>query len=312
MIALGERTQNDSMVAVGHEYLSEDCNFMGRFEQALGFARTNLEIGQRNGILERARWARLSLLWALRGLGRLPGAIEEGRQSLQMAEANADRRLAVLAAAELANTLADAGEVAEAAALVARSVELANELKQAYMTCEALDAGANLREIEGDWQGALESRMLTVQAAADSDNRLIPMINGPGLAEAYLELGQLERASESLEIALQIARESDSPIPEARSLRVRARIHAAQGEWDQALADFGRAVELCERWKGRLLLAQVLLDWGRLQADHEGQEPAGTTLHRALDIFTDCGAEFWIQRTRAALAEIERRGGSPH
>jgi len=285
---------------------------MGRFEQGLESARTNQEIGQRNGILERVRWAKLAMLWALRGMGELPAAINEGRQSVALSEANADRRLAVLACAELANALADAGRLDEAAALVARAVELANELQHAYMTCEALDAQANLCELGEDWQAALDVRMRTVQAAAGTDNRLIPMINGPGLAEAYLELGQLERASESLQIALQIALESDSPIPEARALRVRGRIRAAQGNWDQAVADFSRAVELCERWKSRLLLAQVLLDWGRLQADHEGQELARTTLHRALDIFTDCGAEFWVQRIRAALAELERRGVPPH
>ncbi|HEX9675823.1 MAG TPA: protein kinase [Anaerolineales bacterium] len=311
MIELGQRTQYMSLVAVGHEYLSEDCNFMGRWEEALDFARTNLKIGQRNGLLERIRWAKQSLMWALHGLGRLPEAIEEGRQALQMAETNADRRLAVLAAAELANALADVGELDEAGELADRAVESATELNQAYMTCEALDAQASLRELNADWQGALELRLRTVEAAADTDNRLIPMINGPGLAEAYLELGQLEQALEALGPALQIARESDSPIPEARSLRVRGRINAAQGDWDQAVADFSRAVELCEQWKGRLLLAQVLLDWGRLQADHEGQEPARATLERALELFTECGAEFWVQRTRAALADLERRGGSP-
>jgi tetratricopeptide (TPR) repeat protein len=311
MIALGERTQNESMIAVGHEYLSEDCNFMGRCGQALESARTNLEIGQRNGILERARWAKLSMLWALRGMGDLPAAIVEGRHSVQRAEANADRRLAVLDCAEVANALVDAGELGEAAALAERSLRLANELNQAYMTCEAFDAQANLREVEGNWQGALESRIRTVEAAADTDNRLIPMINGPGLAEAHLELGQVEQALEALEPALQIARESNSPIPEARALRVRGRIHAAQGDWDQAVADFSRAIELCEQWNGRLLLAQVFLDWGLLQADHEVREPARKSLERALEIFSECGAEFWVQRTRAALAEIERRGGSP-
>jgi tetratricopeptide (TPR) repeat protein len=308
MIALGERTQNGSLVAVGHEYLSEDSNFMGRFEQALAFARTNLEIGQRNGILERTRWARMSMLWARRGMGELPAATEEGRHSVEMAEANADRRLGVLACAELANALADAGEIGEAAVLVDRSMELANEIHQAYMTCEALDAQANLREMEGDWHGALEARMRTVEAASDSDNCLIPMINGPGLAEAYLELGQLEQALESLEPALQIARESNSPIPEARALRVRGRIRAAQGDWDQAEADFGRAVELCEQWKGRLLLAQILLDWGQLQAEHEGPQPARKSLERALEIFSECGAQFWVGRTRDAIRQLAAEG----
>jgi tetratricopeptide (TPR) repeat protein len=312
LIELGERTQYASMVAVGHEYLSEDCNFMGRWEEALSFARANQKIGEENGLQERIRWAKLSQLWALRGLGRLPEAIEDGRQSLQMAESNADRRLAVLAAAGLANALADVGELDQAGLLAERAAEGANELNQAYMICEAQDALANIHALGGDWQAALECRLRTVETGADTDNRLIPMINGPGMAEAYLELGQLEQATESVTPALQIARESGSPIPEARALQVRARIHAARGDWEQAAADFRQAAGLCEEWKSRLLLAQVLLDWARLQADHEGREQARATLDRALGLFTESGAEFWVLRTRAALDEIEPHGMSSH
>jgi tetratricopeptide (TPR) repeat protein len=312
LIELGERTQYVSMVAVGHEYLSEDCAFMGRWEEALDFARKNQEIGEKNGLLERIRWAKLSMLWALHGLGELAAAIEEGRQSLAMAESHADRRLAVLAAAELANALADFGELDEARPLAARAVERASEINQAYMICEALDAQAHLHGLQGDWSAALECQLRTLEAAAETDNRLIPMINGPGLAEAYLELGQLDQASESLTPALQIARESGSPIPEARALRVRGRINAAQGDWEQAGVDFRQAAELCEQWKSRLLLAQVLLDWGRLQADHEGQVPARATLDRALGLFTESGAEFWVQRTRAAVDKLEQDAISSH
>jgi tetratricopeptide (TPR) repeat protein len=312
LIELGERTQYVSMVAVGYEYLSEDCSFMGRWEEALEFAKKNQEIGEKNGLLERIRWAKLSKLWALSGLGRLLEAIEEGRQSLQMAESSADGRLSVLAAAGLANTLTDIGELNEALALAERAAEGANELNQAYMICVAQEALANLHGLRGDWSAALECLLRTVASATETDNRLIPMINGPGLAEARLELGQLEQASESVAPALQIARDSNSPIPEARALRVRARIHAAQGGWEQAAVDFRRAAELCEQWKSRLLLAQVLLDWGRLQAEHEGQVPARATLDRALGLFAESGAEFWVERTRAALDEIEQDGISSH
>jgi len=176
------------------------------------------------------------------------------------------------------------------------------------MICEAQDALANIHALGSDWPAALECRLRTVDAGADTDNRLMPMINGPGLAEAYLELGQLEQASESLEPALRIARESGSPIPEAQALQVRARIHASQGDWEQAVADFRQAAGLCEQWKSRLLLAQVLLDWGQLQAVHEGEEPARATLERALATFAECGAEFWVRRTRAASDKIEQAG----
>jgi tetratricopeptide (TPR) repeat protein len=285
---------------------------MGRWEEALEFAKKNQEIGEKNGLLERIRWAKLSKLWALSGLGRLLEAIEEGRQSLQMAESSADGRLSVLAAAGLANTLTDIGELNEALALAERAAEGANELNQAYMICVAQEALANLHGLRGDWSAALECLLRTVASATETDNRLIPMINGPGLAEARLELGQLEQASESVAPALQIARDSNSPIPGARALRVRARIHAAQGGWEQAAVDFRRAAELCEQWKSRLLLAQVLLDWGRLQAEHEGQVPARATLDRALGLFAESGAEFWVERTRAALDEIEQDGISSH
>ena len=176
------------------------------------------------------------------------------------------------------------------------------------MICEGLGALAFQHALRHDWQATLDFRLRIAEAAEGTDNRLIPMINGPGLAEAYLELGQLEQAMEDLEPALQMARESDSPIPEARALRVRARIHAAQGEWDPAVADFSRAAELCEQWKSRLLLAQVLLDWGLLQADHEGQEPARATLQRALEIFAECGAEYWVGRAQTALQQLAAEG----
>jgi tetratricopeptide (TPR) repeat protein len=176
------------------------------------------------------------------------------------------------------------------------------------MICEGLGALAYQHARRHEWQAALECRRRIAEAAEGTDNRLIPMINGPGLAEAHLELGQLEQASESLATALQTARESGSPIPEAQALRVRARIHAARGEWDQALADFSRAIELCEQWNGRLLLAQILLNWGQLQAEHEGPQPARKSLERALEIFTECGAGYWVGRAQTALQQLAAEG----
>jgi tetratricopeptide (TPR) repeat protein len=228
-----------------------------------------------------------------------------------MAEASGDRRLAVLAAAELANAMADMGHPDEAAELARRAVELATQLHQAYITCMAFDAQAYLCWLRGDWAAALEARQRIATAAADTDNRLIPMVNDPALAEVYLELGQPERALETLRLALQIAGESDSPIPQARALHARARIRFALGEADRGTADFRRAVEICERWKSRLLQAQVLLNWGRLQIEGEPPPAGRRTLQGALDLFAQCGAQHWVGQTRAALQEEAQRGQGP-
>jgi tetratricopeptide (TPR) repeat protein len=290
-----------TLTSAGHEYHAENFAFMGHWEAALEHARIDREIGEKTGLLDRVAWGGLSIMWACRGLGRLGEAVEAGRQSLEMAEASGDRRLAILASAELANAMADLGQLDEAAAFAGRSAELASQLHQAYMTCQALDAQAYLCGLRGDWAAALQARQRVVEAAADTDNRLIPMANGPELAEAYFELGQPDHAGQPLESALRIARESDSAIPEARALRVRGRIRAAQGDWGGAQADFGRGVELCEQWKDRLLLARTLLDWGQLQAQRESGEAARKTLARALGIFSECGAQPWVKRTKRAL-----------
>jgi len=308
----GEQRDLLTLISAGHEYHAENFNFMGHWENALEHARKDHEIGEKTGLLDRVAWGGLSIMWACHGLGRLREAMEAGQQTLGMAEVSGDSRLAVLAGAGLARVFADLGDLRSAQAAAELASQRATDLNQAYMISEGLGALAYQHALRHEWQAALECRRRIAEAAEGTDNRIIPMFNGPGLAEAQLEIGQLEQASESLSPALQTARESGSPIPEARVLRVRARIHAAQGDWTQAVADFGHAAELCERWKSRLLLAQVLLDWGQLQAEHEGPQPARKSLERALEIFGECGAEFWVQRTRAALAEIERGGGSPH
>ena len=311
-IQFGEQRNLLTSTSAGHEYHAENFNQMGHWENALEHARKDHEIGEKTGLLDRVAWGGLSIMWACRGLGRLSEAIEAGQQTLEMAEGSGDWRLAVLAGADLARTLADLGDLQSAQAAAELASGRATDLNQAYIICEGLGALAYQHALHHEWQATLECRLRIVEAAAGTDNRLIPMINGPGLAEAYLELGQLAQASESVTPALQIAKESGSPIPEARALQVRARIHAARGNWEQAVADSRQAAGLCEQWKSRLLLAQVLLDWGQLQAVHEGEEPARTTLERALATFAECGAEFWVQQTRAALDELEQDGISSH
>jgi tetratricopeptide (TPR) repeat protein len=307
-IQFGEQRDLLTSTSAGHEYHAENFNFMGHWEDGLVHARKDHEIGEKTGLLDRVAWGGLSVMWACHGLGRLREAIEAGQRTLEMAEGSGDSRLAVLAGAELARVLADLGDLQSAQAAAELAAQRATDLNQAYMICEGLGALAYQHAQRREWKATLECRRRIAEAAEGTDNRLIPMLNGPGLAEAHLELGQLEQASKSLATALQTARESGSPIPEARALRVRARIQAAQGDWAQAVADFGRAAELCQQWQSRLLLAQVLLDWGQLQAGHEGPQPARKSLERALEIFAECGAHFWVGRTRDAIRQLAVQG----
>jgi tetratricopeptide (TPR) repeat protein len=135
------------------------------------------------------------------------------------------------------------------------------------------------------------------------DNRLIPMVNGPGHAEALLEIGELEKAAQVASESLAIARESGSPIPEAQALRVIGRVETAKSDFESSQKTFGGTAKICEEWKSRILLGQILVDWGRLLAMRGDADPARTTLERALETFQAYGAVFWVDRTRVLLEE---------
>ncbi len=309
-IELGSEAKYAFMEAMGYEYLAENHSFMGRWGEALEYSDRDEEIGQKNGLTDRVRWAKLVKLWALHNMGQVGSAIEQGLLSLEQAETYGERRLAVLDGAQLARAYADRDDFDTARQHAELSTTRALELDQAYMICTAQDALAYLQGLQGEWQQALASREVTVKAFEGSDNRLIPMVNGPGLAEALLETGQDEEADKIAQDVLGIARESKSPVPEARALRALGRVHAHRDESDAAAQAYADAVKLCEEWGSQLLAGRILIDWASLQAAHESKRMAASTLKRTLEIFDAAGAKYWVDRARAALDGLALEGAS--
>jgi tetratricopeptide (TPR) repeat protein len=307
-IEMGSKANYALAEAVGNEYLAENHGFMGRWEEALKYADRDEEIGQEKGLTDRVRWAKLVKLWARRGMGQLERAIEEGTLSLEQAESSGERRLAVLAGAELANAYADMGALDPAWQLAKVAAERARELEQAYMIATAQDALAYLHELRGEWQQAHDVRGVTVEAAQESDNRLIPMINDPGLAEALLETEQFDEAEELVQEVLQTTGRDRYPVQAARALRVLGRIHANRSKAEAAAEAFAEALRLCDEWNSQLLAGRILLDWASLEAVHGSKEEATSKLERSLEIFESAGAKYWIDRAKAALAEQSADG----
>ena len=309
-IEMGSKANYAVAEAVGNEYLAENHAFTGQWEEALKYADRDEELGRKNGLTDRVRWAKLVKLWASRGLGQLERGIEEGKLSLEQAEASGERRLAVLAGAELANAYADLGDFDQARQLAAVAAERARELEQTYMIATAQDALAYLHELSDEWQEALDVRGVAVEAARGSDNQLVPMITGPGLAEAFLEAGQDDKAEELVQEALQITKRARYPIPAARALRVLGRIHAHRNETEQAAEAFAEALKLCEEWNTHLIAGRILLDWASLEDSRGAQDSAASKLARAMEIFETALAEHWVKRTREALSELAPESAS--
>jgi len=204
----------------------------------------------------------------------------------------------------LANAYADLGDLDQARQLATVAAERALELEQTYMIATAQDALAYLHELSGEWQQALAVRNVAVEAARGSDNRLVPMITGPGLAEALLEDGQDDKAEQLVQEALQITERARYPIPAARALRVLGRIHAHRDETEQAAEAFAEALKLCEEWNTHLIAGRILLDWALLENSRGDMDSPASKLEQAMEIFETAKAEYWVKRTREALSEL--------
>jgi len=210
----------------------------------------------------------------------------------------------------LANAYADKGKFDLAWQLAKVAAERAEELDQAYMIATAQDTLAYIHELRGEWQEAMEVRGVTIEAAQGSDNRLIPMISDPGLAEGLLETEQIDRAEELVQEVLQISGRDKYSVVAARALRILGKIHAHRDEVEQSAEAFAEALRICEEWNSRILEGRVLLDWAEIESAQASKDAAASKLERALEIFESSGANFWVDRTQAALDELAAEGVS--
>jgi tetratricopeptide (TPR) repeat protein len=125
------------------------------------------------------------------------------------------------------------------------------------------------------------------------------------LAEAYLDRGDVDRASATVERALEYAGKLGG---EARfiatPLRIRGRIHTARGAWDNACADFDAALEQLRLIRNPFEIAGVLRDYGVSQFSAGEMGLARAKLEEALAIYRQLGAGLWVERTERALMEL--------
>jgi tetratricopeptide (TPR) repeat protein len=304
-ITLGEQKNYPPSVVVGYEYLTEVSILMGKWQEAIEYARQEIEIGTMIGHLDAVNWAELNLAYAYHGLGDLSTAEGPAQKSLTRAKAMGNSRLAVYALARLSIIQTDLGLLEQAEGNARKAVDQVSDLDQTMMARRSLHALAYWHMQQGDWEKAFEHLDRAARIISKTDNRYYPLINGPLYAEASLQVGQLDKAAEIVKRTLALARTAPSPHIEAVTRRVQAQILAARALWDKAAPAFDDAITQLDRLGSRLELGRALYHQGKMQIDLENATAARASLTRALDIFQDCSAETDAQRTRAALDSLE-------
>jgi len=150
-------------------------------------------------------------------------------------------------------------------------------------------------------------RNLELRDAIGNDE---PLRAQADLAEALVELGELERAEQTLELLEERARRADRAPLRALAGAARARLEAARGDLDAAAAAIGEAHAQHERVTVPFDLARTLLVEGQVRRRRAERKAAREALARAQAIFAELGAPLWAERAAAEARRIPIRRGA--
>lgn len=197
------------------------------------------------------------------------------------------------------------GHVNRAVQILDESIEMAQHTGnlQALRWATGIRAEADLSE--GHGEAAL--------------SRLLPLLDRPGLeewdvdlllprvAQAYAQLGDLERAESEATRAIDRARSRRERLPLGDALRSQARVLRCRGRTAEARSALDEALDVIKAMPYPYAEAQVLCDQAALRVDTADAWDARQLLEEARDIFRRLGAAKDVDRTQRALTRITER-----
>jgi tetratricopeptide (TPR) repeat protein len=126
------------------------------------------------------------------------------------------------------------------------------------------------------------------------------------LAEAYLEVGDSERARAVLDDGLALARAMQNRLDILAMRRVEGMLLAHEGRWEEAEEAFRDAVSLARSSAIPYAEARVLYEWGGMDWEMGAVQQAQERWHQAFTLFQRLGAKPYSERTERLLSEVER------
>lgn len=290
-VALGARKNVPNAIAMGNEFLGEDSMLRGRWQDAVNYARLDLQAGERIGAQDRIAWSYYVMAWTQHGMGALAEAESNARAALDLAVKIGDLRLGIMDRALMVQVLCDLGKLDEARAHGEAALKESDALKHIVIQSLARGALGYFAVQERDWSRALSILEEAAALLAPTDNQWMRLTLGPVLAEAYWGAGRFEEALGTVHTTRAVAQFAGSPHWDAWSLRVQGQILTSQGEFDGAQSAFEQAIYALTALGSRLELARAYYYRGKLwRARGDGADRAVQDEEKARALFRDCGA----------------------
>jgi class 3 adenylate cyclase/tetratricopeptide (TPR) repeat protein len=306
-IAIGEREQFPSAIAVGNEFLAENAAFRGLWGEALAFAALDAQEGRKIGSLARVGWGEFCRVQALHGMGELAKAYAAALEALALCEQIGEGRLATWLEPLTAQIAADLGDNAAALDHAERGWVRAGTLNQLLLSAWALHGLGQAAMMRDDIATALEWYEQYVTLVRDTENALARNLIIARAAETYLRAERIKEAAQLAEQAMTFAEFGNAPHYHALASRVQGQILLARGQPDDALRFFDTALAEFRRIGSRLEAGRVLYHRAMTQFARDEQDAGCADAELASDAFTAVGAVHDRARVKRLLMKGIRR-----
>lgn len=155
----------------------------------------------------------------------------------------------------------------------------------------------------------LEPVLAFLDEMGSAEPGIIPCV--PDAIEAFVALGQLERADALLAVHEEKGRTMDRPWALATAARCHGLLAGARSDRTASMAAFERAMAEHARIQMPFELGRTLLALGEVQRRFKQRRAAGASLRAALETFRTLGAPLWAIKAEEALTRLGARAASP-
>ena len=295
----GERLGDDTMVATGHEFCSEDLGTLGRFREALAHGEEDLRLGLRAGSLDRQAWGQWCMAWSHAQMGDLARGLERADAAIKLCETLGDKRLYLLITGIMCGFAAEAGRDALADEMQAKARELGKEVRQVALVAEVSRGRASMLLARGDGEGALASAREALQLKEGTENMLARDAHHAFAAQGAAMCGRMDEAEVLATECLRMSDELHLGLARGQAHRALASVAVARGDNEGALAHIAQALEWHERSEARLEIARALGERAAVLRALGRKAEAAADRARAIELASLCGAAPLLAQLRA-------------
>jgi tetratricopeptide (TPR) repeat protein len=298
-IDLGVKKNFPVAEAIGLEFMGENANATGRWQDSLDIGEREMQIARQIGDQNRIGWTHMYTGWGFHGLGMLSNAEESTRNGIEIANLSGDMRVEVFLRGQLVQILADFGRTEEAREYGLQAVERGEQLGQISMTGFSKASLAYYHIRNGEWQESLELLDAVSKSQEGLDARWLPLTSQTLQAETLWCIGELDKAAQLAEESYQSALESGAIHVQADTQRVLAQVLFSQEKYDNALEKVNATIEAAEKENYRIGLGRAMLWKAKILAAQGEKKAAKKSVSQAEELFEFCGAQPDLERVQS-------------